>query len=1612
MDYKYKKGQIFGKRLKVPKYILRDIYACRLSLKNYFEFELEDKIPLSCVGEPERKIAEKFGIEKCRNLNWKFISSLNYNNINAIELIMQIDSDSKDLNRSLYEMVKNMICPNDYCDEMKEIYSERLVEVPRLEDEDFARKNYLFSFNRGELSLVQMIYHWKTFKEKDLSYCLIHDRDNSESITDETLKKFMSKYDWLLYILMRNKMIDNKEIYRIIDEFSSVKTEEEEKEFETKYANYILNFVAGAAGAAENDENNNSNVRITNDEYKKLFKYVSLGEYLSRFNYDNVPEDLIKELEALPEDYIFDSPIPFQAFLDYHVLRFINEYGIKNVVDFDNECGNFFTNNNCEMLKLMFNMYMHYAGNEHNPNRSIYTRKYYDEDGNYVKAPYTKDEFYEAMRRMIVFGPSDWNYVDKAPDYRTMTGEFRNRNSELFISEEAPEELQKLFYTKSITPKALAEHPEYIQYLTGKDLSSCFKAKEIRIDNNYDYINLYEYLIQISDYDEAINFVVEYCDFLDIAFDRNIINYNTSLETVFYKSDDINKVKSRINKSTARIIIEKSVKYPERIPKSFKEEYPSLFLSEDAPSELKEAFYNREINSEYILSHPECIKYLKEVDLEVVFKYMPVKIKKDEYYSWYRNNKNNEVDINISKAARMIFGEEEAFDVMLIYGKYIERAYEGNKLSSFTFDHGFSKDDFLDELDNSILKAITDGKMKYDENMPTHFKNNNPSLFLDEKLPDEIRKKFYNREFSLEDFENDSELMDKFGNTNIACGFPEHLSWVMLLFSVEENLKVANHNRLKVISAYSKINDIKLKEKFIEYLKKYGDNLNIEKVDCISEVLTRLEYSNAIELYSFRETLVTQLLNTDDPLTNLEKIEDVFLKNNLPLCGKMFLCFKILYPNLSDVSHFSFNENSRVAPELKDESLPKIGLHSSNDEKRLMIIFNDLLRISCKSGEKSLLDYLNDIEIGNKLYVLLQENNFNLNELSEEEIEKLEIFVSHLEILYQNTKHNNSDEINFDDLSLIDKLKILSDKFKETKRYELKDRIVRSFCHTAGIDSFDELKKIILNSQKEQGERANKFLEELEKSDGVFRFREGDFVRGIGYLDSLSGSLGTGNFSKEHLGVFLGTSKSDTTPLDVDLTMVTNPDSIYDAIEGTPTGFGFGNIYVIMRKDNPNLNITRDKDGNLTGAEYDPRKVEVFGTHIGASGYETHWGARTGISLADVDCILFKERRTINPDEPYDENGNVNYIDDDTSSHDELQTIKFEIARNGYYIPVIDFSGRLIFTKEEFKALREKTQGLSYYGENSYVLSDELVTPEVEEIAGTLTEDATNDTISKRGRINEIIKEALEELGIGIYYSLNSDLSDKSADFIDTGSTGRYTNVPYDGDFDFFMRLDAEIMRNPSLLDKLKDKIKEKFSKYHMEDCKTTDKGDLRFKKVKIDDDTVVDIDISFGVKTNKVRYSSDECLRDRLETIKRLYPDQYKYVVSNIILAKKILKDPDVNAYKPRRTDAEQGGIGGIGVENWILQNGGSFVQACRSFLAVAFDKNGCLIPFKEFKKKYQIWDFGENHFSARDGKYIHDNFIENNMNETGYKKMAKACQEYLNSLKHINVDEDNKKL
>ncbi|MDR1917788.1 MAG: hypothetical protein LBQ05_02260, partial [Christensenellaceae bacterium] len=88
------------------------------------------------------------------------------------------------------------------------------------------------------------------------------------------------------------------------------------------------------------------------------------------------------------------------------------------------------------------------------------------------------------------------------------------------------------------------------------------------------------------------------------------------------------------------------------------------------------------------------------------------------------------------------------------------------------------------------------------------------------------------------------------------------------------------------------------------------------------------------------------------------------------------------------------------------------------------------------------------------------------------------------------------------------------------------------------------------------------------------------------------------------------------------------------------------------------------------------------------------------------------------------------------------------------------------------------------------------------------------------------------------------------------------------------------------------------------------------------------------------------------------------------------------------------QGGFGGVGVENWVLQNGGSLVTAIKSFLDAANGKS-----LAEFQKAYPIWDFGENYLAKKNGKYPHDNFV-NNLNEAGFQKMRETLTQTLSQL------------
>ena len=858
---------------------------------------------------------------------------------------------------------------------------------------------------------------------------------------------------------------------------------------------------------------------------------------------------------------------------------------------------------------------------------------------------------------------------------------------------------------------------------------------------------------------------------------------------------------------------------------------------------------------------------------------------------------------------------------------------------------------------------------------------------------------------------------------------PNNLNYVPDLILTDEIIKAAYDNGFWELKNNNKNNEdisiiiaklrkmIELKhyqnkntDKMIEHIKKRFFDLTEDKIDELYGLYKRAELTNSEEAYKLSDQIIDGALEQDDPLEVFAKIEKIFEKNNLPLFAKIYKCFETLYPNFNK-STFNFDKNSRISPDLLnanplEKRMAYLRRNGSDRDIRMQMVFNDLLRISICSADRSLIDYMNNIKVGNDLYLDIVSGKRTFESLTFEEKNILDIFSSHLEVLQENK--TQSKNMTLDNLSLPDKIRVLSKEFSPTDRHSLPDRIIRSFAYYAGFDSFESLNNYIIDSYK----KAERLGESNVIKRQTFSFEDGDLLRCIGNIDALEASLDTGNVCKEFLGPLKGTSDSDATPLDIDFSLINTANgmkkTIYSCISGTPTGFGFGNIYLVTDKNNPNIRITRDNNGNID-SPYDPMKLEVFSTEDLSGVNVAHWGARTGYSLVtDVDYIIYKKNFEINSLKPYNEDGTVNYVNQTSDVYDDLIRLKMLLAKKGIYKPVYDFTGKLVFTKKEYDTIRSKLDGISYYKiiteeEKAYPLADTslLYFPGIEELATEMQQDRSKQQ-EKRKIITDKIKEILvSSLGATqINDTILNDLSQGNIDLLETGSTSRGTNVPGDADYDFMTRVGRNDLNNTDAV--IRD-LNSLFSP------QTNISHDNRFrgKDIKLDGiEEPIDIDISFTQKKDKVDYSTDTCLSDLLRTIEKEYPEQFPLVKANIVYAKKILKAG--KAYKSRRSSEAEGGLGGIGVEYWILQNGGSFINAVNSFLAQAV-KDGNIIPYEEFKDKYQIWDFGKNHepkeikigSSERIGSsekivFPYDEFVSCNMSKEGYLKMTKTLLEF----------------
>lgn len=742
---------------------------------------------------------------------------------------------------------------------------------------------------------------------------------------------------------------------------------------------------------------------------------------------------------------------------------------------------------------------------------------------------------------------------------------------------------------------------------------------------------------------------------------------------------------------------------------------------------------------------------------------------------------------------------------------------------------------------------------------------------------------------------------------------------------------------------------------------------SLEQFDKSIDLIFRIINSNSSEIRHISSQIGELIFSCpfDKWEETLDRIEDVFLKNNTPYVGKIYKVYEIMHPNYYIENPYG---GSTKSPNIND--LYKRGIASKYAIGAL--VFGDLLKCAIGSNNRSLLEYINNIEAGNAILKELISGQINITDLTGERKDIFTTYIFHLNTLYNNTKAGKENPRQMKENLVKDVYELLYCFLYEEKKGfvvdELPDRIVRLFCHHfAGINTMAELKELIAKEISEVDARNRRRAEENN-----FSLEKGDYYKGLvnenedeegRFYTFLLNILQNGSISKEFLG---SDARSDTTPLDTDLSRIkTDLESFNEPFEDySYAAARYGPLWLVL-KDDDRLNYSEE-----TG-KYMPDKLEIFRTNMDGEG---HYGIRTGFPSSDIDYFVVDESKL------------------------DIKRIEYSIVMNGFYIPVLNTDGKLIFTPEQYDNMRKDLYGLSHYGlGNVYEFAEELDTfdPRLEPFDINIDGNKSNSNIKRNLIIN-----ALSSVGLDISPSRNVYMKHGEIELLDTGSTGRGTNMSEDYDFDFVMRVDKEVYDNDLKMVELKNKIEEAlpgivFDGHH-----------VRNQIINING-TNIKIDISIIIKDDKIGYTTEECIKDRLSSIEKIDPEKHKKVLENIVLAKEVLKDGE--CYKPAHAGQgqAQGGLGGVGVENWILQNGGSFEKAARSFLEVA---SQCA-TFEEFKSRYYIFNFGENHMYYRESdKYKHNEFISGNMDASGYETMKETLSKYIIQLDERRRLEGNK--
>jgi hypothetical protein len=731
----------------------------------------------------------------------------------------------------------------------------------------------------------------------------------------------------------------------------------------------------------------------------------------------------------------------------------------------------------------------------------------------------------------------------------------------------------------------------------------------------------------------------------------------------------------------------------------------------------------------------------------------------------------------------------------------------------------------------------------------------------------------------------------------------------------------------------------------IQYRSCFKDDFGpdtIKKLDTFNAIEKKISASPSRTVRRMESPILDGLMDADDPEAAYARIDAVFLRNHIPLAGKTMLAFETIYGR----DHYQ----RAYSPTLKEAS-PR--------ESR-MLIYRDLLNIHLDSGNPSLRSYLEDIQRASRCVDRVKSGEV----LSKEEERRVEEFLRSVAVLRGESMYGQSKPGQGPEKlvgSLQERIHAWEQSLGVRNGQSLQDRLAEMFLRPAGVQSVQAALDRMEASKKAADAQNRAFAESA--GAGSIRLQEGDLLKGV-ESRFLGSFLQNGNVCKELLGY---AAEVDSTPLDTDLERLDAKSAalgVAAAYKGSLAN-GYGDMALVLRPDEKRfLRTTADQPANASGQIFGPSyRYELFTS--GVLG-DRHEGIRTGVPFTEVRAIILKEHQ-----------------------RRSVLDLKMDIVANGYYVPITDIQGAILFSPQEFDELRKLYAGTEVNKGAIPSIDRSVMGADQAEQIDAIREQIVNERESVEAIKQDIenkIREALRAAGVAIRTS--GELA-VGAEIHNTGSTARGTSIPEAVvDFDIAIRLDETDLAQHG-------KISDALDAVLAGEKESGAANQWRRSGIEIQGKRV-DIDVTYVSKPEVEGIPSHAVVEQRLRAVEQSAPQDADWVRANIVYAKQVLKR--FNVYKK-----QDGGLGGLGVENWILQHGGSFAKARESVLRAAVDEQGSIRSFEDCAARYAVPDPGVNLTSNSGGEdgagraqYRHDNFFYflNRDGSDGYGKFIHALQ------------------